>query len=166
MYICIFVYVYIYICVCVCMCVCICIYVHIYMCVCVYIYIYISIYCMHQNRSYGTIQHIDPYLYQNRICRLQTAPSENTCTYIQTNSSDTYNTMLPLYLNPLYLATIRIHEAQIISFNNLPTQIHNSLSHLPFSLVSRDVPLPASTHRFTLIPEQNLHVTNCFLSYI
>ena len=95
-----------YICICVCMCVHVCIYVYmykyiyIYVCVCVYMYIYISIYCMHQNRGYGTIQHIDLYLYQNRICRLETAPSENTYTYIQTNSSDTYNTMLPLYLNP------------------------------------------------------------------
>ena len=74
------------------MCVC--------MCACICIYIYITIYCIRQNRGYETIQHIDPYLYQNRICRLQTAPSENTYTYIQTNSSDTYNTMLPLYLNP------------------------------------------------------------------
>ena len=74
------------------------------MCVFVYMYVYIYIYllyhCRRHNRGYGTIQHIDPYLYQNRICRLQTAPSENTHTYIQTNSSDTYNTMLSLYLNP------------------------------------------------------------------
>ena len=55
---------------------------------------------MCHNRGYGTLQHIDPYLYQNRIWRLQTAPSENTHTYIHTNSSDMYNTMLPLYLNP------------------------------------------------------------------
>ena len=135
-YMCIYmcVCIYVYACVCVCMCVymCICINIYIYVCVClcVYMYIYISIYCMPQNRACGTIQHIDPYLYQNRICRLQIAPSENTYTYIQTNSSDTYK------------------------------------SHLPLPVVSRDVPLPASTHRFTLILEENLHVTNCFLSYI
>ena len=73
----------------VCVCVCICMYVYICVCMYVYIYIYIYIYItkyitillyhyMHHNRGYGTIQHIHPYLYQNRICSLQTAPSENT----------------------------------------------------------------------------------------
>ena len=72
-----------------------------------YVYIYILLYhCMHHNRGYGTIQHRVPYLYQNRICRLQTAPSENTHTYIQTNSSDKYNTMLSLcHLTP-FLTTL------------------------------------------------------------
>ena len=74
----------------VCVCLSLCVYIYACMSVCIY---------MCYDRGYGTIQHIDPYLYQNRICRLQTAPSENTHTYIQTNSSHTYNIMLSLYLN-------------------------------------------------------------------
>lgn len=57
---------------------------------------------------------------------------------------------------------MRVLKTQIIqiSSNNLPTHIHNDLIHLPYPLVSHVAPL---THRFTLIPVQNVHIVNCFL---
>ena len=90
----------------VCMCVCICMYVCIYMCVYVCIYIYILLYillyyyittCIITEVMELFSTYIHTYI-RTEFVAYKLLP-QKIHTYIQTNSSDTYNTMLSLYLN-------------------------------------------------------------------